>query len=610
MRKSSLGGRPSISGAPVRVLNDNAMNRGRSSSASSEDRLSYGGRLSFAGSSKLPVLNARKSTASSNAFSFLPKSGRPSSGIGVRGRTDTPKDPRPVSDKRFQAQCIRQLLEFLNSNNYSHPISQKLLVSPSSKDVFKIFEFIYGKFVRGYKQVPKMEEEVPKQLKMLGYPFVIQKTHMFSVGSHHVWPHVLAAFIWMIDLLQMTDSISIHGGIDAFIFEPKDDSFEGISEDKIFFDYYEKTYRAFMAGQDNFDDFNSELEAILSHKYQGGNMSDIQAENARLEEEVGLIGQVEERQRQLKERIEMSKRDKVVMERYINNLQQHKAMLETEFQKRIDEYEIIKSDLQTEKEKLAHLEEIYQRQDLTPADVERLKAEQEGLKQQLENLDKQIANIDTDNWNITTEQAKLNEKVEMEVASYNRLAIALKLVPETAELAGGKDFRLRTGFNSDIVGHFEDVLKPVLTSMKKTCTTELHQKSKERFQLAYEIEQFAEVINERKELVAQMTKELANKEAEIETMKQLLHSGKKTEELETLRQESIRLEALAKQAEAEKVRVTEEYQKASKLLSKRKEEVKNLLAELEDRRQKAKGQVHACLVGMKILRFILDSLKD
>lgn len=35
-------------------------------------------------------------------------------------------------------------------------------------------------------------------------------------------------------------------------------------------------------------------------------------------------------------------------------------------------------------------------------------------------------------------------------------------------------------------------------------------------------------------------------------------------------------------------------------LSKRKEEVKNLLAELEDRRQKAKGQVHACLVGMKV----------
>lgn len=69
------------------------------------------------------------------------------------------------------------------------------------------------------------------------------------------------------------------------------------------------------------------------------------------------------------------------------------------------------SDLQTEKEKLAHLEEVYQRQDLTPADVERLKAEQEGLKQQLENLDKQIANIDTDNWNVTTEQAKLNEKV-------------------------------------------------------------------------------------------------------------------------------------------------------------------------------------------------------
>ncbi|CAG5127358.1 unnamed protein product, partial [Candidula unifasciata] len=201
MRKSSFGGRPSISGAPVRVLNENAMNRGRASSAS-EDRLSYGSRMSL-GRSKLPVLNPRKSTASSsNAFSFLPKSGRPSSGIGVRGRTDTPKDPRPVSDKRFQAQCIKKLLEFLISKNYPHPISQTLLMSPNSKDVFKIFEFIYGKFSPGYKQVQKMEEEIPRILKILGYPFVIQKTHMFSVGSNHVWPHVLVAFIWMVDLLQ------------------------------------------------------------------------------------------------------------------------------------------------------------------------------------------------------------------------------------------------------------------------------------------------------------------------------------------------------------------------------------------------------------------------
>lgn len=47
----------------------------------------------------------------------------------------------------------------------------------------------------------------------------------------------------------------------------------------------------------------------------------------------------------------------------------------------------------------------------------------------------------------------------MEVAAYNRLAIALKLVPETAELANGRDFRLRSGFNSDIVASCESNIK-------------------------------------------------------------------------------------------------------------------------------------------------------
>lgn len=49
--------------------------------------------------------------------------------------------------------------------------------------------------------------------------------------------------------------------------------------------------------------------------------------------------------------------------------------------------------------------------------------------------------------------------METEIAAYNRQAIALKLVPETAELANGRDFRLRSGFNSDIVSDFENNVK-------------------------------------------------------------------------------------------------------------------------------------------------------
>jgi len=49
----------------------------------------------------------------------------------------------------------------------------------------------------------KMEEEVPKVLKSVGYPITISKSYMSTVGAQHTWPTILAALSWLKTLIQV-----------------------------------------------------------------------------------------------------------------------------------------------------------------------------------------------------------------------------------------------------------------------------------------------------------------------------------------------------------------------------------------------------------------------
>lgn len=558
MRKSTELRRPSLSGAPLRVRQDNIPSHGnrpssveRASSLSSKlpvsKRMSSGlssqqfrPRQSSTGRSS--VQDHRKSTSMCQ-MSFVPKSGRPSSGIGVRGRTDLPKDTRPISDKRYQSQCISSLLEFLTSHKYPHPISHKLLSSPSNRDFSNIFEFIMGHFWEDYKlNGSKIQEVVPSTLKLLGYPFNLPKTYLCSVGSPHTWPHLLAALTWMIELLQIKNSIG--GDIDRLMFlDSAGDDFDGMSDEKIAFDYKERIFNAFMAGADSFEEEDQALEKIFMEKYHGGDINVIIEENKQLENILDDAEKMEDKISSLKEHYKFQKQREKQFRDYLEQMQRHKMALVTEMEKCSEELAIAKSDLEKEESRLNGLKIAYESQELKPADVERLKAEQDRLHAQVEQLEKRIAEMDADIWQLNMEQAKHNEKLQEDVAKYNRLAIALKIVPESAECADGKDFRLHMGVSSDLVMNFQHNIKPKLMLMKKNLNEHDRSSKKEQFSLVCNIEKMQEMLNDKKERLIQKEKELSQMETEIEMLKKASTTEHKSmsEELRKLEQDVAQL---------------------------------------------------------------------
>ena len=46
----------------------------------------------------------------------------------------------------------------------------------------------------------KMEEEVPRTLGYLGYPFTVAKSCLKSVGSPHAWPILVGVLTWLIEV--------------------------------------------------------------------------------------------------------------------------------------------------------------------------------------------------------------------------------------------------------------------------------------------------------------------------------------------------------------------------------------------------------------------------
>ncbi|XP_072278732.1 kinetochore protein NDC80 homolog [Pyxicephalus adspersus] len=158
MRRSSVTNRQSL--VPLRVQDSN---RAALATPQTKERPGLG---------KLSMTRPNSAT-SEKKISFFGKraSGARTSQYGAFGGSEKIKDPRPLHDKSFIQQCIRQLCEFLNENGYSQTITVKSLQGPSTKDFMKIFAFIYSFICPNY-EIPdsNFEEEIPRIFKDLGVP--------------------------------------------------------------------------------------------------------------------------------------------------------------------------------------------------------------------------------------------------------------------------------------------------------------------------------------------------------------------------------------------------------------------------------------------------------
>ncbi|XP_072178438.1 kinetochore protein NDC80 homolog [Diadema setosum] len=506
-RRSSVG--------PLRVKHDNNV-PSTSRGPGSVNRRSSGS-SSSAGS--------RKSTASKMSHGFG-NNRRPSSGYGRSnmGR-DVLRETRPLSDKSYMQREIRNIVDFLQENNFSHQLSVKQLMSPTTKDFIRIFQFIYNFLDEDYVVGQKFEEEIPTKLKALKYPYNISKSSMFTLGSPHAWPHVLGALHWLMDLVKY--AIKTNTTTLLFSAEGDESEFDGQAESEMLFDYLEGTYEEYMNGQDQYEVYEKKLRDAIHMRNTGGEMDlgNIAAEKERLQAEVEELEQQQSRIPSLQEQVKARTIDCERFSAYLINLRDHKKtqdlkMQELDIQLGHTDLEIGELDRE-----LSRLEYQLEHQELSAKDVERMQTELRQANASLDQVERENQSLDQEIWAEERGIAKKQEELERKVNEYNSLARRLKLIPADAENAHGIDYELRLNFHSIHSQHspmldFVSTIKPALVQLKKNLNGEVHKLHSHRLNEEEALDQIKEMTEGKREEIKKLEAQLQRLEKEINAFKE------------------------------------------------------------------------------------------
>ncbi|XP_075053550.1 kinetochore protein NDC80 homolog isoform X2 [Mixophyes fleayi] len=441
MRRSSVTNRQSV--IPLRVQDTNRM---ALATPQTKERPGLG---------KLSMSKPHSAT-SERKTSFFGKraSGNRNSQYGAFGGSEKIKDPRPLHDKSFIQQCIRQLCEFLNEHGYSQTLTVKSLQGPSTKDFLKIFAFIYSFICPDY-EIPgsKFEEEIPRLFKELGYPFALSKSSMYTVGAPHTWPQIVAALVWLIDCVKFTCVLRED---DCAFEEPQmgQQSENGIEFNQLFLDYTVKCYEQFMEGRDTFEDMDSDVCSKLKDTYavDETHLESLSAESRRLLEEIERLEKEKESEpdrlasmRKLKASLQV---DIQKYQNYLTEIESHSTLLDQRVNGISEEFEATELESEAIMQENLRLKNILDNQKYSVADIERIKYEETELHETITKLTKELDDDKQHLWSEELKYAKIKESVETQVAEFHKVARKVRLIPSTAENANGHDFQIEWNLDS------------------------------------------------------------------------------------------------------------------------------------------------------------------
>ncbi|CAJ0589246.1 unnamed protein product [Cylicocyclus nassatus] len=128
-----------------------------------------------------------------------------------RSLTSNYKDTRPLSSKDYQNEMIRKIYAFLLEHDGENCLPEKAIRSPTKQDFIIMFESIYQHLSPDF-QLKNVNEEVATIFRELGYITPIKPSTMQTIGASHTWPTLLGALTWLIDVVNVKNSLQDEGG--------------------------------------------------------------------------------------------------------------------------------------------------------------------------------------------------------------------------------------------------------------------------------------------------------------------------------------------------------------------------------------------------------------
>lgn len=395
-------------------------------------------------------------------------------------------DPRNIGDKQFMTNSIRALVDYLLQHNFNNEfpstsVSPKVLAKPTNKDFQNIVLFLFKQIDPNYKCTGKFEDEMITMFKFLGYPFQIAKSSISAVGSPHAWPSLLAAIMWLVELLQYDIAVQQHSNSTLMdgSFLQADNTYIDIDDpslsEKAFYRYISKAYELFLAGK---DDQYEKLEEQFISSFENKNVlirDQIHALEKRNHAITQEIEAVKGRSAYLPE-LEAKKKefhtDHQKFLHLMDELKKHRDQLRTKVDTRSAELEKMKSTHDRAVREIAILRDRIANQELSAADVanmvnerQRLEEAQAAASENRQGLQRKIYEL----------EMALRDKVqylEDTARAYHTIAADLQLIPQNARNARGENLSIEIDISAKkreglIKTDIRGGVLPVLHELKK-----------------------------------------------------------------------------------------------------------------------------------------------
>eukprot|EP00127_Corallochytrium_limacisporum_P006927 Clim_evm13s238 gene=Clim_evmTU13s238 len=498
------------------------------------------------------------------------------------------RDPRGLTNADVKKQNIRELLTFLVDNGYPHPLSTKLLTSPTHRDFNNIVVFLMEQLDPNWQFVNKMEEEIPILFKQLRYPFTINKSALMSLGSPHSWPYLLGALKWLVDLIKFNTSIradqvlfpSVFGDSEEVI-QTEGQEDEGPNENQLFFNLMGNAYAKFLSGEDNFEQLKDDLEqafndrnSIIEH-----NCKDMEVEIAALEAELEEYQSQPSELEVLTNKVEDMKNDQSKFDKLVQGLSQHLSKHTARRDESQAHLGVKKSKLVDIHKEQSQLRDLIDKQDLSPQEVSRLRTEIKRLNDTLEALREKEKKMSEEVYEREMQRDRTLQEVEKFIAKYNAQAENMQLIPQHAENANGVDFEIKLNMHSSrpdtqINVMLKSNIRPSLMQLRSKFVALQASTRTKLLEWQERIDNVKEQLEEKVEDLA--TQESKIKDAEIEFEQQKAAITERCAKIEA------DIHVLAKEANGRRLAVGKPLKEAEKNLREAEEENARLLQQKED----------------------------
>eukprot|EP00004_Rigifila_ramosa_P011480 TRINITY_DN2458_c0_g1_i1.p1 TRINITY_DN2458_c0_g1~~TRINITY_DN2458_c0_g1_i1.p1 ORF type:complete len:630 (-),score=148.24 TRINITY_DN2458_c0_g1_i1:5-1894(-) len=367
------------------------------------------------------------------------------------------QDPRDVMNKVFQRNAATVIIEYIASHGYDHPIAPKMLQSPTQREFYQMFQFLYRQIDPAYTlPQQKLDEEITTIFRRLRYPFAISKHALQAVGSPHTWPSILGALHWLVELLQYEEAAAI---------EERESGTD--SPERLFFDYVTKAYELFLSGQDDFEPLDRQLAAAFDQKH-----GDTSAQLQRLTQEVDQMeAQLHQAHTEPSPLEQMERKksdleaDLVKFHKLIDSFTTHKASLEKHLEGHRAELLQKEQELAQDLHDNQLLQQRVDSQQMTPVDVQRLQQQRQMLAEAVAQLTQQREQDQELISEISLAISKKTEEIGSSLQQYNKAVAAMRMVPASAENAAGVSFAL--AFNPEAQHGDALFLPPVEGKLRK-----------------------------------------------------------------------------------------------------------------------------------------------